>query len=108
MPTVKEMKEHLATYKDDDVIAWDIWTTEDAIWQAKREGKHLTEEQAQEVIEEVHRHKDAELGINWDTLSCYLPADLPEIAENCPYPDDSDCQGCNKCLEKVGDPEVKA
>ncbi len=103
MPAVKELKEHLKTYKNKDIIAFAIWTPEDAIWQAKREGHHLTEEQAAEVIEKVHQHHDAELGINWDTLSCYISDfdNLPDIPEDCPHPDDSFCYDCKKCEKGV-------
>ena len=101
MPTVRELKEHLETYKDTDTIAWDIWCTEDAVWAAKMHGKRITQSQAEEVIGEVHRYKDAELGINWDTLWCYASdLDLPDIPDDCPHPDDSDCYDCKKCEGK--------
>lgn len=101
MPTVKELKEHLNTYKDDDVIAWDIWCPEDVIWVGKQDGKVVSQERAEEVIEEVNRHKDAELGINWDTLRCYLDeTNLSDIPEECPHPYDSYCGDCEKCKEK--------
>jgi hypothetical protein len=104
MPTVKELKEHLNTYGDDDVIAWDIWSPEDVIWAGKQDRKVVSQEHAKAVIEEVHRHKDASLGISWDTLRCYLDeTDLPDIPEDCPSPDDSYCGDCKKCKPKEGD-----
>jgi hypothetical protein len=98
MSTVKELKEHLATLNDEDVIAYDLWGPEDAIWQAKQEGKYLTEEQAKQVIAQVDRKKDASVGITWDTLSWFI-ADftLPDIPEDCPEPDIASCGDCKLC-----------
>ena len=101
MSTIKELKEHLESYKDEDIIAFALWTPADAIWQAKRENYHLTQVQAEMVIDRVHLKHDAEVGINWDTLSFHLPSDLPEIPKDCPYPDDSECGDCQKCKPKV-------
>ncbi len=105
MPTIAELKEHLNTFKDEDIIAYDIWTPADAIWQAKREGYRLTQEQAEQVIEMVDHKKDAEQGINWDVLSCFLPerAEMTKIPEDCPTPDDSECGDCQMCTKGVKD-----
>jgi hypothetical protein len=78
MPTVGELIKHLKeTYAADDVIAYDLWVTEDVIGRAEEwPGIELSEEQARDILEEVHRHKDCTIGINWDVLDCYIP--LPD------------------------------
>lgn len=57
-----------------------IWCLEDV--QAVR--PDLTDDQAWEVLQDVRRHHDAELGINWLTLECIadeLFGDAPETDE---------------------------
>jgi len=46
-----------------------IWSVEDVHFQAKQDEVKVTDEQAVEVLELVHRKMDANLGINWDVLS---------------------------------------
>ena len=55
-------------------IAASIWCVEDV--QGIR--PDLTPEQAWEVLEEVGRKHDAELGISWTTLQCMADALHPE------------------------------
>ncbi len=88
MPVVKDLKNHLDTYfKDDDVIAYQIWQVDDVLsleedyeegewnWGGGGEeeiAKKITKEIAEEVLEAVHDHQDAELGISWESLKCAL------------------------------------
>jgi hypothetical protein len=102
MPTVAELRKHLKTYRSTDIIAYDIWCTEDVIQQAKQDGKFVTDEQAADVLENIDRHKDANLGINWDTVRCGIDelGELPAIPDSCPSPNDGFCGDCNKCKQK--------
>lgn len=78
MPTVRELKRHLRTYlKDDDVIAWDIWTVSDVEEEVgrlndKRDDDEpeviLTQGEMKGIIEDMHRYKDCEYGLTWDGI----------------------------------------
>jgi len=68
MATIKELKEHLKSYNDNDVIAYDIWQVKDVILQAKDLGLTVTEEQAKSILDTVHNNRDSEQGINWDVI----------------------------------------
>lgn len=105
MPTVKECIEHLQSYNPEDIIAHVIWTTEDVFQTAKENGVCLTQEQADEVIEAVDHHHDAELGITWDTLRCHID-DVQSPAE-CPFRKEdeghsSDDRNCYECPQFKG------
>jgi len=49
-----------------------IWNIEDVLEQAKQSNINLTEEQALEILEDVENSHDANIGINWDVLDCYI------------------------------------
>jgi hypothetical protein len=72
MPAVKDVIEHLKGYKPDEHIATAIWCEEDVLGRAKEQGKKITREQAQEILDTIDRKQDCELGITWDTLDCYI------------------------------------
>ena len=72
MSTVASLIEHLQGYKPDEHIAAPIWCEEDVLGRAKELGKELTREQAQEILDEMERKQDCELGISWDTLDCFI------------------------------------
>jgi hypothetical protein len=48
------------------------WSTEDVLAMADNMQVELTEKQADEVLENVFRHHDAEVGINWDVISFHI------------------------------------
>jgi hypothetical protein len=48
------------------------WSTEDVLCQAEQLDLKLTEDQADEVLENVFRCHDAEVGINWDVISFHI------------------------------------
>lgn len=69
MPTVKDYIEQLQRlYKPDDVIACHLWATDDVLEQAKMLGIEISQQEAEEIIESVHKHADCEYGITWLTL----------------------------------------
>ena len=72
MTTVSEVIEHLKTYKPDEVVAVAIWSVDDVLERAKERKIKISKKQAEEVIDRIHRKQDATLGINWDTIDCYL------------------------------------
>lgn len=74
MPKVKDVIEHLKGYDPESHIATAIWCEEDVIEYAKNEmdGQEITREQAQEILDEMDRKQDSELGISWTTIQCYL------------------------------------
>lgn len=50
-----------------------IWSTEDVhATAANMEDTQLTEEEAEQVLDEVERHHDANIGVNWETLEYHI------------------------------------
>jgi hypothetical protein len=58
-----EFLQERAVYNPDQVIAWDLWQAEDvlSLYEA-------TDEEAEEVIAEMNRRKDATMGLTWSVL----------------------------------------
>jgi len=48
------------------------WSLEDIQYRAELKNIILTNEEAQEILEDMIYGHDAELGINWITIDCYL------------------------------------
>jgi hypothetical protein len=76
MPIVSDVMEHLQGYKPDEHIAAPIWCEEDVIGYALNEmdGKVITREQAQSILDQIDSHHDCELGITWETIRCGIEA----------------------------------
>ena len=76
MATVKDLKEHLENYyNDDDVIAYDLWGTDDVAYHM--EGmfeliEPLDELEKESVIENLDANKDCNYGITWNTLDIHI------------------------------------
>ena len=72
---MKKLIERLTLdYKPEDVVAVQIWLTEDVLEQAKnRDPKiKLTKADAEQILEDLDEHQDASLGISWDTIDVYI------------------------------------
>jgi hypothetical protein len=73
MNTVKDLRKHLDKYlKNNETIAWDIWTLEDVFDQAKNLKIKITKEQAIQILETMQHRKDASIGLNWDVLTIHI------------------------------------
>ena len=48
------------------------WSTEDVLHQAKQKGVKLTEDEANEILLEIERKHDADIGISWETIDVYI------------------------------------
>ncbi len=70
---IGELKEHLNGYADDTPCAHALWLPEDVIHAAKdNDLPEPTAEQCAEVLSGMgHRH-DANYGLTWDTVQCFL------------------------------------
>jgi hypothetical protein len=49
-----------------------IWSTDDVMMQAEIMNIELTEEQADDILDNVLHHHDACVGINWDVLDFHI------------------------------------
>jgi hypothetical protein len=49
-----------------------IWATEDVIMRAEELGIELTEQEADEILDDLLRHHDCQIGICWDTVGIYI------------------------------------
>jgi hypothetical protein len=70
MPTRLEVARHMfdCGQGKHSVIAVSIWTVEDVFTMAEKMEAALTVKEAEEILEEVHRKQDANIGINWDVI----------------------------------------
>ena len=59
------------------------WSTEDVLHQAKEKGVKLTEDEANEILLQMERKHDADIGISWTTIDVYID-DLVD-ARDYPY-----------------------
>ena len=48
------------------------WSTEDVLHQAKEKGVKLTEDEANEILLQMERKHDADIGISWTTIDVYI------------------------------------
>lgn len=48
------------------------WCVEDVISQAEQLGKHITTDQAIEILDSISNDHDSDLGITWTTIECAL------------------------------------
>ena len=79
MPTVAEVINHLRKYnKLSSHIAADIWCESDVVDRASQRGIKVSREQAGKILDHIDHHKDANLGITWDTLDFYTDRYLSE------------------------------
>ena len=49
-----------------------IWSTEDVLHQAKEKGVKLTEDEANQILLQMERKHDADIGISWGTIDVYI------------------------------------
>ena len=49
-----------------------IWSTEDVLHQAKQKDVKLTEDEANEILLQMERKHDADIGISWQTINDYI------------------------------------
>jgi len=78
MPTIRDLKNHIDKYMhDDEVIAWDIWCVHDVEDELDRMNENrddddpeiiLTQEEKEDIIEDMHRYKDCSHGLTWDNI----------------------------------------
>lgn len=72
---VKDLKEHLESYDDNDVIAWMLWIPNDAIVlhrETYSTNDELTQKEAEHAIEQMHHYADTSIGMSWEVLAEYI------------------------------------
>jgi len=71
MTTVEEAIKRLK-WNGSQHVAVAIWCEDDVLGRAKELGIKCSRARAREIIDEMDRKQDCSLGINWDTIDCYL------------------------------------
>ena len=71
MPTVQEAIKRLRGNKRQHV-AVAIWCEDDVLERAEFRGIKCDRKEAAEIIDEIDRKQDCELGITWVTIDCFL------------------------------------
>jgi hypothetical protein len=74
---ISQLIEHLKnSYKPDDVVAYSLWSVDDAkdLWSVDdaKDYHEVTTEQAEEALERMVRYHDCTIGMNWDVLGYHL------------------------------------
>lgn len=69
---IKEVIEHLQTYRPDQPCAYTVWLADDVKSRAKEMKVRLTKDEIVHVLERVHHKQDASIGINWDTIDYWI------------------------------------
>ena len=72
MATIRELKEWLERYRDEDVVAYSLWMVADVEQVAAEEGVELTWQEKVKVLEWMDRKKDANVGLNWDIVRYWV------------------------------------
>lgn len=80
---LQDAARRLIVYNEgDEHVAVAIWSEQDVFERARENGLKVTREQAQEVIDQMDRHQDAEIGLTWTTIDYLLDdMNLPEREE---------------------------
>jgi hypothetical protein len=58
-----------AAFEDKIIV---VWCIDDVIGRAKERGIKLSRKKALEALEGMERRHDASMGINWDTVDCWI------------------------------------
>jgi hypothetical protein len=67
---LEDVKSALAAYWQDKIAH--VWQVSDVLEVARRAGKPITADDAQELLEQAFDSHDSSLGITWTTLECAL------------------------------------
>ena len=69
--TITKLKELLENYDDDAPCCFDLWTASDVVdyfADMLPDEYPVTDEEAAETLDTMHRRRSADSGINWDHL----------------------------------------
>lgn len=64
----KECIERLQTLDPEESICMHYWQVGDVIGKAEEMGVDITNEEAQEILDEIEDNIDCDLGVSWTTL----------------------------------------
>ncbi len=77
----EETQKAKARIERQDAIAL-VWCWEDVLYKAAEKGHRLSRKNCAEIISEVGRKHDCELGVTWLTLDIYIDEAVSEIMRN--------------------------
>jgi len=72
MATRDEAIRRILSVPEGQQVAMALWERTDVVGRAKDRGVSLTGEQADEILEQMDRKHDCELGITWLTIDCCI------------------------------------
>jgi len=71
--TIKEAITHLINnYEPNDHCAMHLWVIKDIKDKAEEEKIELSDEECNDILDNIHHHIDSEYGITWETIRCYI------------------------------------
>jgi hypothetical protein len=83
MSQVRDLIKHLRNLDPNMHVASMLWAPEDVKQVAYDKGKLISDEQVNELLDDLDRNADAETGISWDSIgSCLDDYDLPDARED--------------------------
>ena len=59
-----------------------VWSTDDVLAKSNDMGIPLTEAEAETILDDLERHHDAQIGVNWDVIASYIYQYQEEIKES--------------------------
>ena len=66
---IKDWIEILQKENPQESICMHYWQVGDVMEQAEEMGEELTREEAEQILEDMERHIDSEMGVSWTSVS---------------------------------------
>jgi hypothetical protein len=66
---IKDWIEILQKENPEESICMHYWQVGDVMEQAEEMGEELTREEAEQILEDMERHIDSEMGVSWTNVS---------------------------------------
>ena len=66
---IKDWIEILQKENPEESICMHYWQVGDVMEQAEEMGEELTREEAEQILEDMERHIDSEMGVSWTSVS---------------------------------------
>ena len=72
MPSKRDAKKRLDSVPGGQRVAVAIWEEDDVLGYAQEMGLECSRRKARQIIDDIDRKQDCELGITWTTLDVHL------------------------------------
>ena len=66
---IKDWIEILQKENPEESICMHYWQVDDVLGKAEEMGEEITREEAEQILEDMERHIDSEMGVSWTSVS---------------------------------------